>query len=48
MRKADLDIFTELKSQSEERAEKVGIEREMKDLIASFMEIYLYKLKREL
>ena len=34
LRKADLDIFTELKSQSEERAEKVGLEREMKGLVS--------------
>jgi len=34
LRKADLDIFTELKTQSEERAEKVGLEREMRGLLS--------------
>lgn len=34
LRKADLDIFTELKTQSEERAEKVGLEREIKGLLS--------------
>lgn len=34
LRKADLDVFTELKEQSEERAQKVGIEKEKKGLLS--------------
>ena len=34
LRKADLDIFTELKEQSEDRAQKVGLEKEKKGLLS--------------
>jgi hypothetical protein len=34
LRKADLDIFTELKEQSEDRAQKVGVEKEKKGLLS--------------
>lgn len=34
LRKADLDVFSELKAQSEERAETVGLEREKKGLLS--------------
>lgn len=34
LRKADLDVFTELKEQSEERAQKVGVEKEKKGLLS--------------
>lgn len=34
LRKADLDIFTELKNQAEDRAQKVGTEREKRGLLS--------------
>lgn len=34
LRKADLDVFAELKEQSEERAQKVGVEKEKKGLLS--------------
>lgn len=34
LRKADLDVFAELKEQSEERAQKVGLEKEKKGLLS--------------
>jgi hypothetical protein len=34
LRKADLDVFAELKEQSEDRAQKVGLEKEKKGLLS--------------